>query len=223
MYYNWPHKKLANVNLQIGPWRPNGVGYLPSRVYKGIEDQSKSKKFIDIYFKCVESIKDKYYTEMAIIFEMKENGGLVYELEKPMKNMRMPDNKITYSYKNVDLLFPHVLLSQTAHTKKSLMNANQAIFQVYQTGSTAIDLKTGDLVRITQPMISEEVIKVKMINRNTIGTKKVGNHVDLCNEVWLRIDEKFLEDVGLTHSEAYILHTIIDSFQIKTDINKSSS
>ena len=223
VYYSWPHKKLANVNLQIGPWRPQAVGFLPSRVYKSIEDQSKSKKFIDIYFKCIEAIKDKYYTEMAIIFEMKENGGLVYELERPMKNMRMLDNKITYSYKNVDLLFPHVLLSQTGHTKKSLMNANQAIFQVYQPGSTAIDLRNGDMVKITQPMLSEETIKVKLLNRNVIGTKKVGSNVELCNEVWLRIDENFLEDVGLTPNEAYILHTIIDSFQIKTDINKSSS
>jgi len=89
---------------------------------------------------------------MAIIFENNSMNGNLYELEKPMRNIRScANNNMTYSYKNLDILYPDILLVNQGNKKRSLVNANHGAFHVYKSGSEAIDLNTGDLVEIMEP------------------------------------------------------------------------
>lgn len=121
------------------------------------------------------------------------------------------------------MLFPDCLLSQQPNPKCSLVNINQGVFQVYKKGAHAVDLKTGDVVQITNVNIASDNIKVAMVNKNILGCERQKNYEDLATNDWEKVDERFLKDVNLRPEEAYILYAIIDSLQIKTDINKSSS
>jgi len=64
---------------------------------------------------------------------------------------------------------------------------------------------------------------VRCIEKNIIGYKRYEQYHQLSEEKWQKVDGPFLKDIGLNEKEAYILFTIIDSFQIKTDVNRSSS
>lgn len=88
VYYNYPHKNLGNVNLAITPFKAMSYGNQPSKTFRRIEDSCKSGAPKQIYSKCLDTLTDKYYSDMALIFENRFTCGGVYEIEKPMKNIR---------------------------------------------------------------------------------------------------------------------------------------
>ena len=205
VYYNYPHKNFGNINLAVTPFKALNYGSQPSKTFRRIEDscrQSNAAK--QVYGKCLDNLTDKYYSDMALIFENRLTCGNVYEIEKPMKNIRLCNNKISYSYKNVDMLLPDVLLSQQPNTKGSLINANQGSFQVYKKGALAIDLQNGDIVQVMNPIIAQDNIDIRLVDKNFMGCDRQKNFEELATTDWEKVNEDFLIDVNLRPEEAYI-------------------
>ena len=117
VYYDYPHKKLGQVNSIVGPVKFQYLGNLYPKNYNFIQDKSQSKRTSDIYWKCLESLKNTLYWDQGIIFEMRDTGGFIYEIERPMGNFKLANNRIGYSFENTSMIYPDGLLSQTANPK----------------------------------------------------------------------------------------------------------
>lgn len=102
------------------------------------------------------------------------------------------------------MLLPDVLLSQQPNTKGSLVNVNQGVFQVYKKGALAIDLQNGDIVQVTNPVLAQDTIDIRLVDKNFMGCDRQRNYEELATTDWEKVNEDFLLDINLHPEEAYI-------------------
>jgi len=85
-----------------------------------------------------------------------------------------------------------------------LINANQGSFQVYKKGALAIDLQNGDIVQVMNPIIAQDNIDIRLVDKNFMGCDRQKNFEELATTDWQKVDADFLKDVNLHPEEAYI-------------------
>jgi 5'-3' exonuclease len=232
VYYDYPFRKIAYVNSMVEISRHTSIGHLPPEVINSIYSPGKKEESDKLYEAVSKDCLGDLYHQKGINYDAKGFPEKFYSLETRkhgIKSAKHMEGHIEFLYDHIPdvlpegLLFPVPIEGAKADEFRRRVPRNES--HLFQASSKAVNLCTGDLVRLKDAGPIQDVHEVEgvVVHPHLYSLESVASPKELIEDTWFKVDASLLKSMDLYPEESWMLFTILDSMVIDTDLSKTSS
>lgn len=230
VYYDYPFKKIAKVNSVVSPTEVKTTGSLSPDLVNSILDDKRAKTADEVHKAMERDCRNELYHERGIDYDVDGYSEKYYSLEYRKTAWISAKNKegtVEYAFEHVPDLQPEGLMLPFSPDKltddERIKNFPENQDQVFVKGSKMVDLETGDYLKIEDKCEDPVRVNGSIVVPSLFPSSPAMTPEEMLEKDWRKVDEAFLNELGLFPQESWMLYGILDSIIVKTDWTKTSS